>query len=198
MASFVEIANMAGAYIGTSSRITDPNDDRTLARAIRAAWDIQRRAAIRDGSWNFAAARARLAASNVAPAFGFAYQYQVPPGFIRLVEIVHPTGYREYRFEGGKILCDVVGPLDILYFQDVVEPEQWSDGFADAFAARIAWSIGRKIAGSTYDKEAGWQTYQDALNSAKRTDALENPPIEREESDWVTARHASAFWQPDA
>ena len=49
MSDYVTIANMAAARIGTETRISSPDDDRFVARTIKAAWDIQRQAAIRDG-----------------------------------------------------------------------------------------------------------------------------------------------------
>lgn len=191
MASFVDIANSAAAAIGTATRITDPNDDRTLARAIRRVWDLARRATIRDGAWNFATERHRLAELATPPPFGFAHQYQLPAGFLRLLELVNHPEYCDYRLEGDRILCHVTGPLDIRCLVDKPEPASWDDLFAQAFAYRLAWDIGTQIAGSAFDKEKVWRQYRDALTSAKRVDALENPPIDQEESDWIHARHGS-------
>jgi hypothetical protein len=48
--------------------------------------------------------------------------------------------------------------------------------------------IGRRIAGSAFDKDRTYRAYRDALSAAQGSDALENPPIGQEESDWVLAR----------
>ena len=57
MPSYVQVANLAAASIGTETRLTDPSDNRTFARAVAAVWDMERRAALRDGGWNFAMRR---------------------------------------------------------------------------------------------------------------------------------------------
>ena len=74
------------------------------------------------------------------------------------------------------------------YLVDVTNPSLWDDSFAEAFAARIAWAIGEKIAGSAYNVGDGWAFYQSLLSKSKSTDARENPPLAQEESDWITAR----------
>jgi hypothetical protein len=197
MSSWVEVANMIGAHIGTETRITSPDDDRTLARSIRAVWDLQRRAALRDGAWNFAVARHQLPALTSEPPFGFAYQYRLPAACLRVLEIADNAAYKNYQCEGGLLLCDVEGPLPVRVLVDVEEPGKWDAGFTEAFALRVAWAIGRKIAGSAFDKDKVWADYRRATEAAKRVDALENPPIEREESDWVMARTMPAEWQPN-
>lgn len=194
MAGWVEIANMAGAHVGSETRITSPTDDRTLARTIRAVWDLQRRAAIRDGSWNFATHRANLPALADAPAHGYAYQYQLPADCLRVLQIADDMAYDNFRCEGGRLLCDVDGPLAIVCLIDKLVPEEWDALFAEAFALRIAWAIGTRIAGSAFDRDKVWRDYRAVTASAKQQDAMENPNIEREESDWITARHRSAEW----
>jgi hypothetical protein len=195
VASKIQVYKAAATAVGSSTQITSPEDDRPVARAITAVWEIQRQAAIRDGSWNFAIKRARLPALNSAPTHGYDYAYQLPAACLRLIE-VSGQAREDYQLEGREILCDARGPLDIRYLRDVTEPAEWDSEFADAFAQRIAWRIGRKLAGSTFDKDGAWREYQALIAAAKSTDAIENPPIEQEESDWVKARHAHASWDP--
>ena len=70
----------------------------------------------------------------------------------------------------------------------MTEPALWDDLFVDAFAKRLAFTIGPRIAGESYGKDAGWKIYQDALNQAKRVDARENPNIAWEPTGWELAR----------
>lgn len=193
MPSYVQVANLAAASIGTDSRITDPNENRTFARAVAAVWDMQRRAALRDGAWNFAMARKALPALAEAPSFGFERAFELPSDCLRLIE-VYGLSRADYQLEGRTILADAGAPLEIRYLRDVTEPAEWDDGFAESFALRLAWRLGRKIAGSAYDRTAGWREYRDSLGSAKTTDALENPPIEQEESEWVTSRFTGGVY----
>lgn len=201
MASYTEIANLAATEIGTEARITDPNEDKVLARAVKAVWDSQRQAAIREGSWNFAAKRAELAALAGSALEGvvsypYAYAFQLPSDSLRLVEVLNDEVRRDYQIEGDRILCDHGGPVFIRYLRDVTEPGEFDAAFADALAKRIAWTIGHKIAGSTFDSAAAERKYWAAIGPAKRVDAQENPPIEQEESSWIEARWGSAAADP--
>ena len=90
MGSIVEVANLAAVRMGTAGRIMSLDDDRTVARTLKAVWDIERRATIRDGSWNFAARRAALA-SVVDPAaviYPWTYGFQIPAECLRLLEVL--------------------------------------------------------------------------------------------------------------
>lgn len=187
MPSYVEVANLAAASIGTETRITDPADNRTFARAVAAVWDMERRSALRDGGWNFAMRRAALPALAAAPAFGFEHAFELPTDCLRLIE-VFGLARDSYQLEGRHILADATAPLEIRYLQDVTEPAHWDDAFAQSFALRLAWRLGRRIAGSAYDRATGWREYRDSLSTAKAVDALENPPIGQEESSWVLER----------
>ena len=193
MPSYVEVANLAAASIGTETRITAPDENRTFARAVAAVWNMERRAALRDGAWNFAMARQALPALTDAPAFGFERAFALPTECLRLIEV---TGVSRdaYQVEGRTILADAGAPLEIRYLRDVPEPAEWDDGFAHSFALRLAWRLGRKIAGSAFDRANAWREYRDSLGSAKTTDALETPPFDHEESDWVTSRFTGSSY----
>jgi hypothetical protein len=132
-----------------------------------------------------------------APEHGFDYQFPLPAGCLRVLEVkVDGRQIEAFRLEGGKILCDASGPLETICLVDVTEPALWDAAFTGAFALRVAWAIGTKIAGSSFDKDKVWRSYQVSLAGAKRVDAAENPTLERDESDWILARHSPATWDP--
>jgi hypothetical protein len=191
MATATEVYNLAGAAIGSGRRVTDPDENTTLARSIKAVWNTQRQAAIREGAWSFATQRFRLPALVAPPVFGYAYEYELPATFLRLLEV---TGQAEsdYQVEGRSILADVRGPLDVRCLVDVEEPAKWDADFADALGLRLAWAVGTKVAGDAFDNDKVWTSYQASLMAAKRIDAMENPAIENVESDWILARHSPA------
>ena len=87
MASRTQVYNAIAAACGSGTRVTDPDDDTTIARAIKAVWDLNRRAALREGAWNFAIARRRLPALDEAPEWGFDMGFQLPAGTLRLIEV---------------------------------------------------------------------------------------------------------------
>lgn len=190
MSSYVAIANRAAIAVGTSARLTAPTDDTVLGRAVAAVWDLERKAALRDGGWNFAIAREQLPQLTAAPKHGYDAQFKLPTDCLKLIEVYGSERLR-YQLEGRQILADTTGPLDIRYLRDVTEPAEFDAGFAEAFALRIALAIGNKIAGSAFNKAGTFDDYRAALGSAHGSDATENPPIEHEESDWVHARFRS-------
>jgi hypothetical protein len=198
VANYVQIANLTGALIGTESHITDPNDDRTLARTIKSVWDIERKATIRDGEWNFACSRAALPALANVNAYPYAYAFKRPDGCLRILEVLNASSRESYNLEGQNILASCTPPLMVRFLVDVENASLWDDAFAEAFAARLAWAIGERIAGSAYNVGNGWDFYQKMLSKAKGTDARENPPMVQEESGWITARfgYSSLGWRP--
>ncbi|WP_397604972.1 hypothetical protein [Sphingorhabdus sp.] len=198
MSDYVTIANLAAGRIGTETRISSPDDNRFVARTIKAAWDIQRQAAIRDGAWNFATRRKDLAAeADGETIYPWEYAFPLPEGCLRLIEVLD-TSRDDYQLEGKVILANTLGPLYIRYLVDVPEPALWDAGFAESFALRLAWRCGRRIAGSAFDQDQCGIEYKDSLKAAKRVDARENPPIDQEESSWVQSRyipHVSTGWR---
>ncbi len=95
----------------------------------------------------------------------------------------------QYQLEGRAVLCDSAGPLYVRIAIDVPELGLWDSLAAEAFALRLAWRCGRKIAGSAFDMQACWAEYREAISRAKGVDARENPSIEQDDGDWIRARH---------
>ena len=190
MASETEVANLAAVRIGTQARITSLDDDRALARTLKAVWAIERRAVLRDGSYNFATAAAELAAlgGTVDVPYPWAYLFALPADNLRLLEVRNLTVRRDYELQAGGIACNSAGPLYIRHIRDVPEMALWDATAAEAFAIRLAWRVGPKIAGSSFDQNAAWQDYRMAIAAAKRVDATENPPIALEDGEWIEAR----------
>lgn len=186
-----EVARMALIRIGAKSSLVSLNDNRPASRVLKAAWDVQRQSTIREGSFNFSMARTTLPALAEVPAHGFAFQYQVPPDFLRLIEVVGIDGEpsETYQLEGKCILTDAAAPISIRYLRDVPTLAEWDAAAREAFACRLAWKCGRRIAGSLYSQDHGEAEYLRAIAAAKGVDALENPPIEQMESAWIEARY---------
>lgn len=197
MSSDTAVANLACTYIGDGARITSLDDDRHTARTIKAVWDIQRQATLRDGAWNFAMRRAGLAAEYLENGVPYPWEnsFPLPAGCLRLIEVLDLAD-GDYQLEGGAILANQTGPLYIRYLTDVTEPALWDSLFVEAFARRLAWATGDRLAGSNFSTELAWQQYEKALGNAKRVDARENPPIELGESSWIEARRTHRSYWP--
>src|SRR5204863_408178 len=88
MADFVTIANLAASSLGEDDQLRSPDDDTHLSRSVKAVWDVERQAAIRDHSWNFAMRRAALAQVVGQDATPYAAAYRVPATSLRLIEVL--------------------------------------------------------------------------------------------------------------
>lgn len=187
MADFVTIANLAASALEEDDQLRSPNDDTHLARSVRAVWDLERRAALRDHSWNFAMRRAALPAVADEETAPYAAGYRLPADCVRLIEVL-TLSRSDYQLEGRLILCGARGPLNIRYIRDVTEPALWDDLFVKAFAMRIAWQIAGRITGDPNRAQLAERRYWSALKEAKRVDARENPPVPYEVGAWEMAR----------
>lgn len=196
MASETEVANMAAIKMGSSAIIVSLDDDRKVARTLKAVWATQRRATLREGSFNFSTRRGTLAkdaAVSALETYPYSSAFKEPSDSLRLIEILNPELRARYQLEAGRVLCDSSGPVYARWIIDVQEPAHWDDAFAEAFACRLAWKCGKEIVGEDFDAGGAWREYQNASSGAKRVDARENPPIAPEESDWILARLGGAY-----
>lgn len=190
MTDYVTIANLAASMVGEGDQMRSPDDDTHIGRTVRAVFTAMRRAAIRDHSWNFAMRRKGLAAQVLSDGvpFPWAYSCPMPAESLRLIEVLNASGKGDYQYEGGAILTSIAPPIYVRYLIDVEEPALWDELFVQAFAARLAYQIGPRLAGSSYDKTSGWRLYQQQLSAAKGRDALENPPVAPELTEWELSR----------
>lgn len=188
MTDYVTIANVAASLIGEDDQLRSPDDDTHMGRTFKAVWNLVRQDAIRDHTWNFAMRRKGLAAEALTDVpWPWAFSYPLPADSLRLVEVLNCSD-RDYQLEGRSILSNNTGPVYIRYLVDVPETALWDANFVAAFAARMAWHVGNRIAGSDYDKVAGWKIYKDRLSDAKRVDARENPAVPFAPTEWELAR----------
>lgn len=194
MSSIVEVYNLAATRMGSVTRVSSPDDDRHVARTIRAVFDMQRRAAIRDGAWNFATRRAELAAEyNPARViYPWTHAFPMPAEDLRLVEVIG-CSREDYEYLDGVICANSAGPLYVRHLVDVEEPANWDEGFAHSFGLRLACVCGRTVGGSAFDLDQCWSEYRQSLAVAKRVDARENPGPGQDESDWITARFSGGI-----
>lgn len=194
MADYVTVANLALSKLGEDDQLRDPDQDSHAARSVRAVWTPVRRAVLRKGNFNFAMARAELAAQaptalGYRSPYPYTNRFPVPADFVRLVEVLDPAEIREhYNFERKAILANTDGPVFVRYVGDVEDVGDWDDLFVEAFAARLAYQIADRITGDRGRKADCWNEWRDAIGKAGGVDAKEDPPIDAYDSSWVTAR----------
>lgn len=201
MASVIGICNRALTKLG-SNRITSLDDNNKPARVMSANYDSVRRAELRAHRWSFALVRAALPALADVPAWGFNRQFQLPADNVRLDQLeMAYTWYGDvYRWttanfdtalfaiEGGKILTDLPAPLNIRYSSDVTDPNLFDTTFAEALSCKLAMEACEDLTQSSTKFQQIATEYADAIKTAIRGNAIERPPQQLAESEWIIAR----------
>jgi len=194
--SVVDICNMALEQIGGSS-IISLEQDSTPAKACARFYAANRDAVLRAYPWNCATERDSLAAATAAPAWGYAYQYQLPVDSLRVLQIadmiVKPAqrsdGTGLFKIEKRWIRTDIEAPLPIVYIERIEDPALFDPMLVEVLAARLAASIAYRVTGSQSATEAALQVYRARALEARSIDAQEGAPDElRAGAEWLEAR----------
>ena len=204
MASKVDIANRALSMLG-EARIISLTDNNKPARAMNARFDLLRDAELTAYPWRFAVKRAQLAASTEVPSWGYSVIYERPTDDLKLIRVgganisaeavgvmYSATGYSSeaapYEVIEGKIHTDLSAPLDYEYISRVTDTGQFDPLFVEALASRLAADAAEELTQSKAKKEAALYTYDRAISTAKRNNALMRPPRMREPGRWMSSR----------
>lgn len=198
MASQVEIANRALTKLG-AARIISFADDNKQSRSVNSMFNVVRDAELRAHLWSFTIKRDSLPALTTTPAWGYEYEYQLPPDCLRLLEVddIYPgpnlDDYRnantqEFTIEGRKILTNKDAPLKIRYVSRVADTTQWDATFVEAFACRLAMEMCEDLTQSNSKKESVKDDYNTAIMMAIRANAIELPPQDLPDDSWVMSR----------
>lgn len=198
MASDVDIANLALTKLG-DLRITSFDDNTKPAREISAVYELLRDKLQRRYVWRFCVTRAQLAASETAPEFEYAYQFQLPSDCLRILQVgrYYPSivmadatsgPFQDYQLEGRQILARSDEALPLRYLKRVEDSTQFDATFIDAFAAEIAYNLAEALTQSGSKKEQALQDFKQAIRDAVVANALEMPPEDLQDDTWVMAR----------
>lgn len=200
MASQLEIANWAMMLLG-EKRLSSLSDDSEKAENIAAGWDMLRDRALRRQAWHFSIQRSSLAADTATPTWGFDYQYSLPAGTVKVLQVgeYYPgpdlSHYRNsdaapYRIEGGKVVTNDGAPLKIKVVVNTVDVGSWDPSFAAVMAADLAEYLQPRTVQSdaTAQRIAAWRF--EAMAEANSTNAIEDPPEPIADDTWLAAHSA--------
>ena len=199
MASSADIANSALTKLG-EARIMSLTDNVKPAREINAIFTLRRDTLLRAHNWNFAMTRASLPALVDAPAWGYAYAYQLPSDCLRMVQVndywIIP-GYADFlggpddepfKIEDGKIVTDYGSPLKVRYVKRVSNSGDFDTTFIELFAYDLAYECCEAITQSNTKKEGLRIGYLASLRAAVRANAIELPPSAIPDDSWIASR----------
>ncbi|CCO25102.1 hypothetical protein [Maridesulfovibrio hydrothermalis] len=182
--SEVKICNLALRKLG-ARLIESLSDSSQEAVTCNLFYEQVRDAVLREHPWNFAASRARLAKLVDAPAFGFAFQYQLPVDCLHLRQLSGAED--EFVVEGDKILTSI-DSASAVYTVKVTNPVLFDPSFVMAFSARLAAEMADDITGSTTKAREMWTLYLNAMQAARLADSAEGREDSILNDPWLEAR----------
>lgn len=182
--SEVKICNLALRKLG--ARLIESLDDVSQeAVTCNLMYEPVRDAVLREYPWNFAACRVRLAKIAESPAFGYSFQYQIPPDCLHIRQLNNLND--EFVIEGDRILTNRDG-ASVVYTRRITNPALFDASFLMALAARLASEIADDITGSSSRVKEMWTIYLNALQSARLADSSEGHEDVMQDEPWLEAR----------
>jgi hypothetical protein len=205
----LDIQNRALAKLGQAP-LRSVSDNNTAARFMLANYDLIRQAELRINFWNFAMRRVYLSnlvdgsGNAIAPAFGFNFIFNLPADCLRVAYVndifngIDFAEYRnlddsEYKIEGRTIVTSFSSPLQLRYVADVADTSQYDSYFVESLAWRIAAEGCETITQSLQKASKMDAGYLRAINLAKSSGAMENPPQAMPDNTWIMSRTSSGI-----
>lgn len=191
MASKTQIANKMLFKVGEARVSNVETDSSSRATIINENFDLWRDELLSKYPWSFAIKRVQLAKDSDTPSWGYSNQYTLPSDYLHLLEIENDP---RYKIEGGKILTDEGAPLKIRYVYRVTTTGNFHPLFSEALAAHGAVEISERITQSNTKKQILYQELQAIIKQAFAMDAIQNPPLERADDQWLISRESSVYY----
>jgi len=182
--SETDICNLALQRLGAKS-ISTLTEDSVAGRECNRVYHHARDSELRAHPWNFARARAVLAADATAPAFEFADQFPLPDDYLR---ILPDTDVEDWQIEGKSILTNDGAPLNLVYIRQITNVNDFDELFISLLVARIAVDIVEKITQSNTKAELARATYKQVKEEARRVNSFENTSRVPPDDPWLNAR----------
>lgn len=173
-----DIANRALSLLGEAA-IPSIEGNSPAARTIRLHFAATRDSLLRSHRWNFARKRAALSRLSEAPAFGYAYAYQLPDDCLRVLSLNEGDSSDlgdDFELEGDQLLTDAEA-AKIVYVRRVTDATKFDALFVEAFVLKLAIACCLEITQSTTKKgDLLGELQRLSLPEAVETDANETRP----------------------
>lgn len=197
MVDKVSMINSALALCGGEAISTIPStiNDTSVPPRTRWAlrlWDQNYDATLSLWPWNDARARYAVPKHGVAPAFGYAAQYELDPKVLK-VFAVQNCG-RPWTREGRYVLHDGGDTLNIRTI-DRVQPEMLNGATADLVSARLAHRVAVALSDSAAKQELLKKNLREQLTESLLTDNWEGSSEAMLQSGWWQA--ATTSYSPE-
>lgn len=172
--------------------LTSIDETRPIAMWCKRNFDVTRDALLEEADWNFAMARAMVATDTTTPAFGWQSQFTLPPDCIRVVALTDNGQSEgtpvEFEIENGKILTNAASSLPIRYVKRSEEYDKYPATFVTALSAKLATKMAHWLTGKSNYVQIASGLYQDAMNKAWLSDAIQGTIPRAADDQWIDAR----------
>ena len=186
-ATETSICNLALQILG-AQRITSLSQDHKNARAVAACYEHLRDVELEKHTWNFARAQAIPALSGTTPDFNYAYAFDLPTDFLRL--ILPANNQCDWQIYGSQLLTNEGSVIYVEYIRKITDPNAFPPTFIAALAAKIAEFTCEEITQSTGKTARAQGRYAEAITLAKKNNAIQRVPIEAAEDTWLSTRRS--------
>jgi len=174
MATKVSICSNALLMLGAQT-INAMDDDSDRAQLASNLYDQVRDALLRSHPWNSATKRVILAPTTTAPAFDYAYAFNLPGDWLRTLQVGEDGDALDYVTESGQILCDDDAlPLRYIWRND--NEATWDSMLVHAMGLAMQAHMAYAITKSTTMRDSCSAELMNYLKAARSTDGMDDPP----------------------
>lgn len=189
-ATEVSICSNALLMLG-GQPINDLSENSDRARLASNLWPAVRNYVLRRHPWNCAVKRVALAPDTAAPAFDWAFQYTLPPDFMRVLSVGEAGNEIDFKIESGKLLCDE-NPALLRYVWRNENPGSWDDMLVWAMTVSMKAVMAYPITQSASLEQLVEDALKDVLKQARAVDGQDEPPETVGDSPLLAARRGGA------
>ena len=192
MATDVSICSAALLLLGDSP-IASLTENTARAQLCANLYGIAKRATLRAHPWNCCTKRVVLSPLSEQPAFTWRYQFALPNGWLRTLQVGYDGDQFDYLLEGGRILANT-NVLPLVYIVDSPE-SAWDDLLVDVMVKRMEMDLAYPVTKSTSLRDTLTAEFTrrgtGVLARAKSVDGQENPPEDWNDSPFIAVRGGS-------
>lgn len=187
-ATDVSICSNASLLLGGHpiNDLTEANDRTLLASNL---FEQVRDSTQRSHPWNCCIKRVALAPDVEVPPFDWAFQFTLPPDYLKTLSVGEAGGEDEFRIESGKLLCDS-NPCLLRYVARNTNPATWDPMLVRAMTLAMAAEMAYPITQSTTLRDSFRQQLEMHLKRARAVDGQDDTPETFGDSPLLQSRMA--------
>lgn len=198
MTSRTDILKRACIKLGVA-RPSDYNEESEPARVARDVWPTLAKSELRKHAWSFAISATSLGRIADPTAGQFDAAFNVPTDLLRIVQfndgwgvnglgLVSDGSSLPYSIEGRTLYANDE-TARVRYIADLsTDTSKWDATFTEAFICALAIEMAPTLTKDKQKVRDLKQDYRQAINDARRANAIETPPQEVQDGSWTVAR----------